>query len=114
MIQHKKEYKKQHNFARASALQITSSVTLISVFAILLAIAAPPKTKKAFGQSALGVSTSTLGNYPDTSLPLSTDTTVTPDAAPTNTTSVNISTPTNFKGTLEGRQLSQKTTARIK
>ena len=44
----------------------------------------------------------TLGNYPDTSLPLSTDTTVTPDAAPTNTTSINVSTSTNFKGTLEG------------
>ena len=46
--------------------------------------------------------TPTLGNYPDTSLPLSTDTTVTPDAAPTNTTSINVSTSTNFKGTLEG------------
>ena len=44
----------------------------------------------------------TLGNYPDTSLPLSTDTTVTPDAAPTNTTSINVSTSTDFKGTLEG------------
>ena len=46
--------------------------------------------------------TPTLGNYPDTSLPLSTDTTVTPDAAPTNTTSINVSTSTDFKGTLEG------------
>ena len=44
----------------------------------------------------------TLGNYPDTSIPLSTDTTVTPDAAPTNTTSINVSTSTNFKGKLEG------------
>jgi hypothetical protein len=44
----------------------------------------------------------TLGNYPDTSLPLSTDTTVTPDAAPTNTTSINVSTATDFDGTLEG------------
>src|SRR5438105_13139561 len=43
-----------------------------------------------------------LGNYPDTSLPLSTDTTVIPDAAPTNTTSINVSTSTNFKGTLAG------------
>ena len=43
-----------------------------------------------------------LGNYPDTSIPLSTDTTVTPDAAPTNTTSINVSTSTNFKGRLEG------------
>src|ERR1044071_9681148 len=44
----------------------------------------------------------TLGNYPETSLPLSTDTTVTPDAAPTNTTSINVATSTNFDGTLEG------------
>jgi hypothetical protein len=44
----------------------------------------------------------TPGNYPDTSIPLSTDTTVTPDAAPTNTTSINVSASTNFKGKLEG------------
>src|SRR5205814_2261268 len=44
----------------------------------------------------------TLGNYPDTSMPLSGDTTVTPDAAPTNTTSITVSTSTNFKGRLEG------------
>ena len=43
--------------------------------------------------------TPTLGNYPDTSVRLSGDTTVTPDAAPTNTTSINVSTNTNFKGT---------------
>ena len=79
---------KPNNFASASALQITFSIALIFVSAILLAIAA--------------VATPTLGNYPDTSLPLSTDTTVTPDAAPTNTTSINVSTSTNFKGTLEG------------
>jgi hypothetical protein len=46
--------------------------------------------------------TPTLGNYPNTSLPLSTDTTVTPDAAPTNAASMNVSTSTNFKGKLEG------------
>jgi FG-GAP-like repeat/FG-GAP repeat len=49
-----------------------------------------------------GLLTPGLGNYPNTSLLLSTDTTVTPDAAPTNTTSINVSTSTNFKGTLEG------------
>ena len=79
---------KQNNFARASALQITFSIALIFVSAILLAIAA--------------VTTPTLGNYPDTTLALSTDTTVTPDAAPTNTTSINVSTSTNFNGTLAG------------
>ena len=44
----------------------------------------------------------TLGNYSDRSIPLSTGTTVTPDAAPTNTTSIDVSTSTNFQGTLEG------------
>src|SRR2546429_7535948 len=41
----------------------------------------------------------TLGNYPDTSLPLSGNTTVTPDAAPANTTSITVSTNANFNGT---------------
>src|SRR6476659_1171064 len=44
----------------------------------------------------------TLGNYPDITIPLSSDTTVTPDASPTNTTAINVSTSTNFKGKLEG------------
>lgn len=42
---------------------------------------------------------STLGNYPDTSVTLSGNTTVTPDATPTNITSISVSTNTNFKGT---------------
>ena len=46
--------------------------------------------------------TPTLGNYPPTSLPLSTDTTVTADAAPTNAATMNVSTSTSFKGKLEG------------
>ena len=41
----------------------------------------------------------TLGNYPDTSAAVGANVTVTPDAAPTNTTSLNVSTSTNFKGT---------------
>jgi FG-GAP-like repeat/FG-GAP repeat len=49
-----------------------------------------------------GVLTPGLGNYPNTSLLLSTDTTVTPDAVPANTTSINVFTSTNFKGLLEG------------
>ena len=44
--------------------------------------------------------TPTLGNYPNTSIPLSSDTTLTPDATPTNTTSINVSSSTNFKGKL--------------
>ena len=47
-------------------------------------------------------SSPTLGNYPDTTISLSTDTTVTPDAPPTGTTSINVSTSTSFNGTLEG------------
>jgi hypothetical protein len=47
-----------------------------------------------------GTAPPTLGNYPDTSIPLSADTTVTPDAAPTNITSINVSTSTNFNGAL--------------
>src|SRR5438094_8268453 len=80
--------KKQNNSARVSALQITFSVAFIVAFAMLLAIAA--------------VATPILGNYPDTSLPLSTDTTVTPDAPPIHTTKINVSTSTDFTGTLEG------------
>src|SRR5262249_4623862 len=70
---------------RASALQLTFWIALIFASGILL--------------SRPAVATPILGNYPDTSLPLSTDTTVTPDAAPTNTTSINVSTSTDFKGT---------------
>ena len=55
------------------------------------------------GRRPIGVTvTPTLGNYPATSIPLSTNTTVTPDAAPINAVSINVSTSTNFKGTLEG------------
>src|ERR1043166_5851057 len=43
-----------------------------------------------------------LGNYPRTSVSLSGDKTVTPTLAPTNTTSINVSTSTAFKGKLEG------------
>ena len=46
--------------------------------------------------------TPTLGNYPDASVPLSGDTTVTPNAAPANATNISVSTSTNFKGKLEG------------
>jgi hypothetical protein len=46
--------------------------------------------------------TPTLGNYSDTSVSLSTNTTITPDFAPANTTSINVSTSSNFKGKLEG------------
>jgi hypothetical protein len=50
-----------------------------------------------------GFSPLSLGTYPDTTVQLSANTTITPDAEPTaTTTSVNVSTSTNFKGKLEG------------
>jgi CSLREA domain-containing protein len=44
----------------------------------------------------------TLGNYANTSVLLGANTTITPDAAPTNTAHINVSTSTNFKGKLAG------------
>jgi hypothetical protein len=41
-------------------------------------------------------------DYPNTSVPLSTNATVTPDTAPINATSIGVSASTNFKGKLEG------------
>ena len=49
--------------------------------------------------SSLVLTAPTLGNYGNTPVSLSADATVTPDAAPTNVTSINVSTSTNFKGT---------------
>ena len=43
-----------------------------------------------------------LGNYADTTVQLSANTTISPDAPPTSTTSLSVSTSTNFKGRLEG------------
>src|SRR6266436_4692018 len=103
--------KRRNNWNRASTLRIGLSTGLISISVILLAIAAPTIAKKAprhdlYGfqlkEGAAADSITALGNYPDTSVPLSGDTTVTPDATPTNTTSINVSTSTNFKGKLEG------------
>jgi FG-GAP-like repeat len=41
-----------------------------------------------------------LGNYPNTQVQLGGNTTITPDAAPTNTTGINVSTSTSFNGKL--------------
>src|SRR5437762_10042310 len=89
------------NFRISSIVVLTSfaaGMTLITV----IASGSKMLTTTASSQVATPTLTPTLGNYPDTSIPLSTDTTVTPDAAPTNTTSINVSTSTNFKGKLEG------------
>ena len=42
----------------------------------------------------------TLGNYPNTTVAVGSDTTVIPDAAPTGATSINVSTDSDFKGVL--------------
>src|SRR5207249_3582333 len=98
-----------NNSHRASTLPIALSIGLISISAILLVIAAPANLKKApqrdrygFQLEESGDSITALGIYPDASVSLSGDTTVTPDATPTNTTSINVSTSTNFNGRLEG------------
>jgi FG-GAP-like repeat/FG-GAP repeat len=98
--------KRRNNSNRASTLQIALSTGLISISAILLAIAVPANRKEAPRQDLYGFqlekgadAITALGNYPNTSVLLSTDKTVMPDAAPTNTTSINVSTSTNFKGT---------------
>jgi hypothetical protein len=86
------------SFVRATSKAKRATLFLFSVAVLLAGGAAAVR-----GQSALDGfdPTPTLGNYPDTSVLLSIDTTVTPDATPTNTTSINVSTSTNFKGKLE-------------
>jgi hypothetical protein len=54
------------------------------------------------GSAVLPLPPPALGNYPDTTLLLSGNTTVAPSSTPANTTSINVSTSTNFKGHLEG------------
>jgi hypothetical protein len=66
---------------------LTLSLTLVALLSIIRGRAFSPVP---------------LGNYADTSVQLGANTTITPDAAPTGTTSVNVSTSTNFKGRLEG------------
>jgi hypothetical protein len=93
--------KGRNNSNRASTLRVALSTGLISISVILFAIAASARPKKTprhdpheFQLAEGADSVTALGNYPDTSIPLSTDTTVTPDVAPTNTTSINVSTNT--------------------
>ena len=88
----KRMKKRRNNSNRASTLQIALSTGLISISAILLAIAAPTNRERAPRHNSQGFQlkentdadfVTALGNYPDTSIPLSADTTVTPDATPT-------------------------------
>lgn len=76
------------------------SDSLSGLLAVILFCASAALLASTF--NAPPTSPHTLGNYPDTSIPLSTNTTITPDAVPTNTTSINVSTSTTFNGRLEG------------
>jgi FG-GAP-like repeat/FG-GAP repeat len=80
--------KKYNNSTGASAFPTTYLIALMFASWILLTSAA--------------VATPVLGNYPNTSLLLSADTTVTPDAPPAVRVKINVSTSSDFKGTLEG------------
>ena len=78
-------------------IQKVSLLAVLLVSVLTLTAASPIESRP----DAIAV-TPTLGNYPNTSVPLSTDTTVTPDVAPTNAARMNVSTSTSFKGKLEG------------
>ncbi len=54
-----------------------------------------------FAVQATGIAAPTLGNYANTTIPLSGNTTVTPSSAPTNATSATATTTADFKGELE-------------
>ena len=88
--------KRRNSSHRASTLQIALSSGLIPIAVVLLVIGAPTETKNIRRYDP--DSSRALGNYPDASVLLSGNTTVTPDVAPTNTTSISVSTSTNFKG----------------
>lgn len=76
---------RRNNSNRASTLQVALSTSLISIFAGLIAIAAPTKLQRVSQHDshqsqevAAGdaESITALGDYPDTSIPLSGNTTV--------------------------------------
>src|ERR1044071_4578167 len=91
---------KENDSTGASAFQITLSIALLSTAVGLWAIAGATNGASPFEQNPSGGPI--LGNYPNTTMSLSTDVTITPDAPPTNTTSINVSSSVGFNGTLEG------------
>jgi hypothetical protein len=91
---HKRGARRHNSVMKISLLRRAIFATLIA-----LIIAAPTRAGSGSKPTVL---TPILGNYPDTFLSLSTNTTVTPDAAPMNTTRITVSTSTNFNGRLEG------------
>src|SRR5436190_3831079 len=78
--------KRQNRFAHVSALQTSLLFSLLSFFAIVLVIAAPGNAKNRFPEHTQlrdrADSTTAQANYPNVSVSLSGNTTVTPDATP--------------------------------
>ena len=85
----KKIYYWLQNFSRKFWISLAIAVVLV-----LNTTAQAPSNPTVIPDATL-----TLGNYPNTSVALSGNTTITPSAVPTNTTSINVSTNSNFKGT---------------
>lgn len=82
--------------APEGSVTLLLALSLLSLSAVFFAAsfrASPQKSRLA------DTSKDALGNYPDTTLPLSSNSIVTPDAPPTNITSITAFTSTNFKGT---------------
>src|SRR6266513_6477830 len=97
--------KRQDPSAQASTLRIALLAVVFSSLALLLVVATPIKGRRVGrnpASPAPAVKSPIIGNYPNTTVELSGDTTVTPDSPPVNIASVNVSTSTNFKGRLEG------------
>jgi PKD repeat protein len=93
--------KVRQNTKTRSAIELSATplpISLVASLAFALSLFTAPLAMAATPTPAPSP-TPALGNYPNTSVPLSSDTTVTPDAAPTNTTSINVSTDSNFNGT---------------
>src|SRR5262245_38382993 len=97
--------KRRNDTNRASALHGAPLTALMSLVALLLAITpttiakntSQPSTPEFQLEQRLNGDLIKARSYPDTSVPLSGNTTVTPHTPPTNTTSINVSTSTNFK-----------------
>ena len=81
-------------------LRLFISLTIVALFAVtsLLLWQTTAQTQTAKQFSINGVLLPTLGNYPNMTVTVGANTTITPDAVPTNTTSINVSTNSNFKG----------------
>ena len=82
-------YRKSMIHLWAGWLRVSLVVGFVLALAFSAVAVAPAQAKPLYA----------LGTYPNTSVVLGGNTNVTPSAAPTGTTSINVSTSTNFKGT---------------